>query len=195
MVLWLPTFRQSALISQIDSNLETLVPLFEEKDYSQLNEKLARYNIKLIVKLHVAQKCPEGILGNYSHFSIYSHQEFAKSGYELYQLIADSDVLIGDYSSASLQYLLTDRPQGYVVPDLDEYKVGRGLVFENPEDYMGGHIIKTKSQFYEFIDDIAANRDKYREKRHHVADQIFQYKDSLNCARAIALSEMSIKSD
>lgn len=192
MILWLPTFRHSTLLSQIDSSQDSPIPLFKEKEFQSLNDYLAKYNIKLIVKLHMAQDCDEIKLVNFSHLNIYSHEEFIQNGYELYQLMAESDVLVGDYSSASLQYLLTDRPQGYVVPDIEDYKLGRGIVFEEPEDYMGGHIIKTQKQFYDFIDDIAANKDVYKEKRHWVTKQIFEYQDCRNCERAIALSEMSM---
>ena len=73
--------------------------------------------------------------------------------------------MIGDYSGVSLQYLLTDRPQAYVVPDIDDYAKNRGFVFENPEDYMGGHIVKTKDEFVQFIKDFAEGKDIYKEKR------------------------------
>lgn len=107
-------------------------------------------------------------------------------------MIADSDVLIGDYSSVSLQYLLTDRPQGYVVPDIEDYKKNRGFVFEDPEVYMGGHIIKTKNEFIDFIKDIAEDKDVFKDKRQWVCEQIFKYKDADNCKRAIELSEIVI---
>ena len=190
LIVWLPTYRQSDGYGKNDSNLSTLIPLFDDADYIQLNELLVKYNIKLIVKLHISQICKEGMRCHFSHLSIYNHYEFIEEGYEVYHLVADSDALIGDYSSISLQYLLTDRPQGYVVPDLDDYCNNRGLVFDDPEKYMGGHIVKTKEQFYAFIEDLALNRDVYRDKRHWVTNQIFEFKDDNNCARAIELSEM-----
>lgn len=51
----------------------------------------------------------------------FSHKEFLKENYDLALLTAQSDGLIGDYSSASLQYLLLDRPMAFVVPDIEEY--------------------------------------------------------------------------
>lgn len=192
LIVWVPTYRQSDGYDKKDSNLNTLIPLFDESDYPKLNSILSKYNIKLIVKLHISQICKDDKMCHFSHFDIYTHQEFINMGFEIYHLVADSDVLIGDYSSLSLQYLLTDRPQGYVVPDIEDYCKNRGIVFDDPEAYMGGHIIKTQEQFYSFIHDIAMNKDVFRNKRHWVADQIFEYKDANNCARAIALSEMFI---
>ena len=192
LLVWAPTFRQSSLMGYNDSNLNTLVPLFDIVDYPELNELLAKYNIKLIVKLHPIQTVPDGMNRHFSHLSVYSHDEFVSSKYDLYTLIANSDGLIGDYSSVSIQYLLTDRPQAYVVPDIEDYAGNRGFVFDNPEDYMGGHIVKTKKDFFQFIEDFASGNDVYRDKRRWVCDQMYKYKDANSCERIIRLSEMSI---
>lgn len=192
VLVWMPTFRNSELMGYNDSNLETLVPLFEPDDYPILNDLLAKYNIKLIVKLHPIQTAPNDLQRHFSHFSVFSHDEFVKHEYDMYTLMANSDGLIGDYSSASMQYLLTDRPQAFVVPDLDNYKSNRGFVFDNPIDYMAGHIIKTKDDFIQFIEDFAKDKDPFKDKRHWVCNQIFKYKDGMSCERIVKLSGMSL---
>lgn len=192
MILWVPTFRQSDYLNYNDSSLKTLVPLFAEKDYHALNDLLAKYNVALVVKLHPAQKAPKGLQRHFSHLSVYSHQEFVDAKYDMYTLMAQADGLIGDYSTASMQYLLLDRPIAFAVPDLEDYKQTRGFVFENPEEYMGGHIIKTKEQFEEFIHDFVQCKDIFKDKRHWVCEQVFKYKDANNCKRIVELSEMSI---
>ena len=192
MLLWLPTFRQSDFIGYNDSSYQTLVPLFETEDYPQLNGVLAKHNIKLIVKLHPSQNSSIDTQRHFSHVSVYSHKEFVSSGYDMMKLMACSDGLIGDYSSASMQYLLTDHPQAFVVPDIEEYKSTRGFIFDNPEEYMAGHIIKEKNEFFKFIDDFAKGRDIYKEKRHWVCNQIYKYKDANSCKRILKLSGMSL---
>lgn len=192
LLVWVPTFRQSDMMGYKDSNLDTLVPLFDIADYPELNDLLAQFNIKMIVKLHPIQTVPEGMQRHFSHLSVYSHDEFAQTEYDMFTLIANSDGLIGDYSGLSLQYLLTDNPQAYVVPDLEDYKSNRGFVFEDPEKYMGGHIVKTKDEFIQFIRDFASGNDVYRDKRHWVCDQMYKYKDANSCERIVKLSEMSL---
>lgn len=192
ILVWVPTFRQSDLMGYKDSNLSTLIPLFDENEYAYLNTLLAKHNIKLIIKLHPIQSTPKNLQRHFSHLSIYSHDEFVSSEYDLYTLIANSDGLIGDYSGLSLQYLLTDKPQAYVVPDIEDYAKNRGFVFENPETYMGGHIIKTKEEFIQFIEDFAHDNDEYKDKRHWVCDQMYKYKDSKSCERIVKLSDMYI---
>lgn len=192
LLVWVPTFRNSESMGFSDSNLETLVPLFDIDDYPELNSLLAKYNIKLIVKLHPIQTVPTGMQRHFSHLSVYSHDEFVASEYDMFTLIANSDGLIGDYSSASLQYLLTDRPQAYVIPDIEDYAANRGFIYDNPEDYMGGHIVKNKAEFLQFIIDFAEGKDPYRDKRHWICDQMYKYKDANSCERIVKLSEMSV---
>ena len=188
----MPTFRNSELMGYNDSDLETLVPLFGIEEYPLLNDLLSQYNNKLIVKLHPIQTVPKDLQRHFSHLIVYSHDEFVESEYDMYTLLANSDGLIGDYSSVSMQYLFTDKPQAFVVPDLNSYKSNRGFIFENPEDYMAGHIIKTKEDFKQFIDDFAKNKDLFKDKRHWVCNQIFKYKDAKSCERIVKLSGMSL---
>lgn len=191
-LVWLPTFRQSDEMGYNDSHLDTLIPLFDEQEYEKLEELLAKYGIRLIVKLHPAQKAPEGMKRLFNYLSVYSHKEFLESGYDMYSLIAHSDGLIGDYSSASMQYMLMDHPMAFVVPDLEDYKNTRGFAFENPEEYMGGHIIRTKEEFYAFVDDFAQGKDVYRDKRHWVCSQIYKYQDANSCQRIVELSGLKL---
>ena len=190
MILWLPTFRQSDYLGYDDSTMENLVPLFSENEYEKINTKLAKYNIKMIVKIHPAQRNIYEGKRHFSHFEIYTHDEFVQKGYNVNRLMAQADVLLGDYSSASMQFLIFDRPQAFIVPDIDEYSKKRGFVFDNPEEYMGGAIVKNKRQFWEFIEEIVNNIDSYKRKRREVCDKLYSFKDNRNCERIIKLSKM-----
>lgn len=148
-ILWMPTFRQSEYLNYDDSN-ENILPMFKTSEYKDLNEELKKRNMQIIVKLHTAQNLDElrnADMSNLTNLKIMSNDEFVKNGYEIYELLKDVDSLLGDYSSVSLHYLLLDKPLGFVIPDIDEYKERRGFVFENPEDYMAGHLIRTKKDY------------------------------------------------
>lgn len=187
-LLWLPTFRQSDYLGYHDSSYENVVPLFQEEEYNELNSYLSKYNIGIIVKPHNMQKSVK--TENYSHLKILQNEDLQLFGLELYSLMSQVDGLIGDYSSASLQYLMTDRPQAYVIPDITEYGRKRGFIFENPEHYMAGWLIKTKEEFYQFILEFSEGKDLYREKRKYVRDLVYQYQDARNCERIVGLCKM-----
>lgn len=192
-ILWLPTFRKSDYLGYDDSSIEDLIPLFKPSEYQELNNQLAKRNIKLIVKLHPAQDTDKNVRMHYSNLDIFTHRDFQTTKYSLSGLMKQSDALIGDYSSASMQYLVLDKPQAFVVPDIEEYAQKRGFVFEDPEKYMGGHIIKDVEQFYSFLEDVSSNVDAYKEKRHWVLHEMYEYPDNHNCERIVRLSGMSME--
>ena len=166
--------------------------MFDEEDYPELNYELRKRGIKLIVKPHPNHNNYGTLPRHFSNLDIYTHEEFIDAGYNLYTMMPQADGLIGDYSSVSMQFMLLDKPEAFVVPDIEEYARMRGFVFETPEDYMAGHIIKTKEEFYQFLDDFAKGKDIYKEKRHWVCDKVYKYKDSGTRKRAVELSGLSL---
>lgn len=190
-ILWLPTFRQSTYLNYCDSN-EELLPMFCIDDYEELNNELKKKNYLLIVKLHTAQDIKTLTKEKYSNIRIFTNDDFIEYGYDLYELMPQVDALIGDYSSSSLQYLLLDRPVAFVVPDIEEYKKNRGFCFENPEEYMPGPIIKTKSELYTFFNSLDNCEDYYLSERHRVRNLVFRYQDGSNTDRVLKLSGIFI---
>ena len=91
-----------------------------------------------------------------------------------------------------MQYLLMDRPQAFVVPDIKEYGERRGFVFKNIEEYMGGHIIKSKNDIWCFLTDFAADKDIYKEKRHKICNLVNKYQDANSCQRIVDLSGLNV---
>ena len=190
VLLWVPTFRQSDYLGYDDSTLESLLPLYEENEYESLNLLLKKYSILLIVKLHPSQNTASYKKVNFSNLKIKSDQDFNNENYNLYDLMAQVDGLIGDYSSASLQFLLTGKPLAYVIPDYEEYKQKRGFVFDDPREYMPGHLIYCKDQFEQFIKDFANGLDVYEEKRLRVKNVVHAYQDVNSCKRLLDFSEI-----
>ena len=188
VLLWLPTFRQSEALGYDNSSSTDPLLIFKESDYEKLNAFLKEKNILVIVKLHPAQTLSRYREQKYSHLYLYSNTDFVKEGWELYPLLKQVDALIGDYSSISLQYLLLNKPMAFVIPDIEDYARQRGFVFEEPMEYMPGHKIQKKEDFYLFIEDIAGKRDPYRKEREQIRDRIHRYKDGNACRRILEMS-------
>lgn len=188
VILWLPTFRQSETLGYNNSDITDTLLIFKEDEYDELNLYLKEKSIRLIVKLHTSQSLKNVHACTYSNLSIYSHEKFVEEGFELYALMRQVDALIGDYSSASLQYLLLNRPMAFVIPDLEDYRKQRGFVFENPLDYMPGNIVVNKEEFYEFLEQISNDVDFYQTRREKVRDEIHRYQDGDACKRVLKAS-------
>lgn len=189
--LWTPTFRQSDYLGYDDSTQEALLPMFDESEFEELNEKLKLFEYKMMVKLHPAQKLDSYQQLFFSNLEIYSHDDFERKGYNLYELMPQIDILVADYSSTFLQFLLLDNKQLiFVIPDYDEYKQRRGFEFENPKEYMPGDKIHSKQQLYHYFEKLQDGVDEYRLQREKVKSIIHKYQDGENCKRILEASNV-----
>lgn len=189
--LWVPTFRQSDYLGYDDSAQEELLPTLQIADYEELNELLKKYQIKLVVKLHDMQDLSKYNNIQYSNLIILSGNDFTSLNYDLYKLLKQTDFILADYSSVFLQYLLLDKPIGFVIPDFEEYKEKRGFVFENVKEYMPGVKITTKKELYNFLETIANNEDNYADARRQINNIVNQYQDGKSCERLIQYSKLN----
>ena len=89
----------------------------------------------------------------------------AGAGIWLYEMVGVCDALISDYSSIAVDFMLLDRPLGYVLTDLECYRETRGFVFENPEEYMPGAKLYDLSDLENFVCDISEGKDPFKEER------------------------------
>lgn len=193
VLLWAPTFRKSDYLGYNDSNEENLLPLFAETEYEELNQKLMEYECLLMVKIHPSQAIESKNIQDLSNIRIYSHDRFVNEGFNLYDLMTSVDGMLGDYSTASLQFLLVNKPIAYVIPDFEEYKEKRGFVFDNPLTYMPGHIIYSKEDFWSFLKDFSSGNDNYIEERKRVRDIIHYYQDGKSCEKLLHLSQIQLQ--
>lgn len=188
--LWAPTFRKSDYLGYDDSEEEDLLPTLKPEDYAQFNELLRKHGIKLIAKLHDMQNLRGYSNTEYSNLSLLSGKDFDAKGYKLYELMKQSDFLIADYSSVFLQYLPLNKPIGFAIPDIDDYREKRGFWFEPIEEYMPGPKIKTKEQLFKFICDIADGNDEYVNERKYVNQLVNYYQDGKSCERLVKFSQI-----
>ena len=116
-----------------------------------------------------------------SNIIILDGDSVKKKNIDNYRLMKDSDALISDYSSAAYDYMHLNRPVGFTMDDVNEYKLG--LIVDNPEKFIGGPIINNKNDFLEFLSDTLEGKDTYKEKRNQVFDIVFKYHDGKSCER------------
>lgn len=190
VILWTPTFRQSDYLGYSDSSSEELLLIFKEQDYEQLNETLRKYNFLLMVKIHPSQDLSRYKNLNFSNLKILSSTDFQEKNYELYELLPQIDMLIADYSSLFLQYLMLDKPVSFVIPDFNDYKEKRGFVFNDPLAFMPGEKIYGQQDFYDMLKNLYVGNDNYKEDRESVIEKVHEYRDGNSCERLIQISKI-----
>lgn len=126
-VLWAPTYRRSEYAKREDGSFETLNSIPTEA-FAKLSPRIRLW--RRDHPMSVASNCPGDA----------TDQELENSGLSFYQLLAHCDVLITDYSSLWMDYLLLDRPIIGFCPDLDEYASTRGLIFQPYSEWFPGPV-------------------------------------------------------
>jgi len=181
VIVWLPTYKKHKNANITDIDRDSLIPLLNEEELNKLNKQLLKNNSLLILKFHPAEDVSKLKSQEYDNIRILTQEEFNKLDIHLYSLLAYTDALITDYSSVSLDYILLDRPIGYVLDDVKEYKDKRGFCVNNIEDVIAGCQIKSSRDLFAFIDEICKNIDNYKAKRTKVLDFYHDYKDKNIC--------------
>ena len=189
-IVWTPTFRQSAFLGHDDSSLQDLLPLISESEWEELNKWLKDHNAEMFVKLHPMQDTRGFEKKEFSSLKIYSDKAFVKEDRDIFEMLSQADALISDYSSVFLNFLLLNRPIAFALPDFEEYTKTRGLVFDNPLDFMPGPKCQKKEDIYRFISDICDGIDEYEDERKRVDAIVNTYHDGKNCERVLKIAKI-----
>ena len=182
VVLYMPTFRKASNWGITDSERD--FPLFNQESLKEFNEFLSERKIMFIIKPHPAQDNLEMFNLDFSNIKIIKNDLLLSKKIMPYNFIGEADILLTDYSSIYFDYLLTQRPIGFVIDDIDEYSGKRGFVVDNPLDYMPGEKIKDVEDLKKFLDGILAGNDDWQEKRKEINDLV-NFDQSLQYSKKI----------
>ncbi len=191
IILWLPTFRQSYHSERNDST--RVFPLglpiiYSIKDLKKINNCLKKNNLALVYKPHPAQDLSLLKAISLSNIIVISDSYLIDHQTSLIEMFKITSALITDYSSVYVDYLLTLKPIGFTIDDIDEYT--KGFSFDNILDYMPGFKMKTINDFEKFIICIANNKDDYLKERKRINDLFNEYQDGNSTKRLVKELEL-----
>lgn len=160
LIFYLPTMRKGLKNegSQFNDNI------FNYSDYNpnELDSFLERQNAYIFCKLHFADNnyyAKENF--NLPRRVIFINTEILnKQLLSIYHLMNAFDILISDYSSIYVDYLLLDRPIIFSCPDILKYKKDRGFIVNNPIDLMPGAFVNSQSSLLNTIESILQGNDE-----------------------------------
>lgn len=174
LILWLPTYREY--------NDDYIVSVLKKTQIEELNSKLKKSNIKMIIKMHPLQKA-DAYKEKHSNIKFMTQKALEKKGLSVYALLRNADALITDYSSAYFDYMLLNRPIAFTVEDIEEYRKKRGFVFDNPFEYMPGEKINSYEDLEKYVVNVAEDNDVFAAERERVNMIINSYNDGESCQR------------
>lgn len=170
IIIWVPTFREHMNKTRIDVNTHFplgIPILYTEQDVRSLNLFLDNKNVLLIIKPHPAQDLSVLKDYNVSNIRFLYNRDLEVSNIQTNELLAQTDAMIGDYSSIYWDYLLLNKPIGITLDDYEQYKAQMGFAFNKPLDVLIGEYIYNTKDLINFIKNVSDNIDikqKDREK-------------------------------
>lgn len=167
-VIWMPTFRKSGQQGYGENSIELpfdLPALKSREELAVLDRLLHSQEMLLIIKKHPLQAGWEGQETSYTNIRYVTEELLSEKEIMLYELVGVCDGLISDYSSVAVDYMLLDRPIGFVLTDFERYREARGFVFENPLAYMPGEKIYDLKDLQAFLTHTAEEKDLFGESR------------------------------
>lgn len=172
LLVWMPTHRKRCP----NGSAEPRFPLlFDQYLNDDLEQSLEKHDCLLVLKPHPNDErwFREYADKPQSRIKLLTSQSYATLVDDLYCLLPATDALITDYSSIYFDYLLLDKPIGFVIDDLDEYRRKRGFLLEPVTDWMPGHKIETSRQLIHFINDLGSQRDTYQAERDRLLAAVY----------------------
>ncbi len=166
IIVWMPTFKHiNVNIGRSDIKSNTDMSILDDTFIEKINNYLYELNSFLIIKYHPHQNLDYVKSLDLSNIKTMTNEDLDSINVSVYELMSVSDALITDFSSVYLDYLLTNRPIGFEIADIEKYTEGIGFLVDNPLDYMPGEKIKNQDDFYMFLKNLFAGNDKFKLQR------------------------------
>lgn len=162
VILYAPTFR--------DYGNTQLFP-FEDFNKEEFQEFLEREQILVLLRLHIKEAAvANGYLN--SRIRYFGSEKVA----DVTGMLAIFDLLVTDYSSIYIDYLLTEKPMIFLPYDKKRYLDGRGMNFDYDE-VTPGPKPETMREFIADIKELLNGKDTWKREREQVNDKFNEVKE------------------
>lgn len=163
IILYMPTHRNAG---------KTPIDVDSLFDLNKINEMCIKNNCVFLIKKHFYHASDTPMKGKYEAI-----MDITSEVVESQVLLDSADILVTDYSSCYIDYLLLDRPILFYNYDMEDYlKNDRDLYFDYDE-VTPGEICGTKDEFEIVLDKLLSGNDTYKAKRQEICD-LFYSKDN-----------------
>lgn len=169
LVLYAPTFR--------DTNITKLFP-FKDVELQSLDDFLNENDIKIMIRLHINEELKYKEDRKYQNLkNIYF--EGSDKIPSINDFLHNVDMLISDYSSITLDYLLLNKPIAYIPYDYEKYNEERGFSFDYFK-YLAGPTISSQKDLKAFL---LMSNDNYAEKKKTLKNLFHNHQDGRSTER------------
>ena len=149
------------------------LPLIENREELLLLEECCKKTkTRLVIKRHPFQSRYPEEEEALSGIVFIDQKDLEQEQVALYALLHYSDGLVNDYSSVAVDYMLLHKPMAFSLEDYEEYRATRGFSVDDPLKYMPGNHLYKAEDFVQFVREVAAGEDAFRQQREELFDQM-----------------------
>ncbi len=176
MMIWLPTFSDEA---------GGEMNILSEEQFEALDKMCRENDWTILVKLHPLSKLDINKYKHYNCINFITDTTLKEAHISFYSLLGMSSCLITDHSSVYYDYMLLDRPMGFVISGTNDYD-GSKFVFDDPLSKMPGELLKSGNDFLKFAGKIMEGKDEFVHMRRKISEEFNRYCDNKNCERVLS---------
>ena len=175
IIFWAPTYRTSidGRIVDGDNSIDTSV-------LKKLNLFAAKKGICIVIKLHPMDSLNRKYFETFTHLKVIKNDDMLHSSCQLFALLGEVDILVTDFSSIYIDFLLLERPIVFYINDLEQYRVKRGFAVDNPLEWMPGEKVQSINKLQEVLSKILDGNDRYFKDRRKLATTFHRYKNDFS---------------
>lgn len=156
IILYTPTHRREG---------EIPFPLFEHFDFKVLNDWCVKNNIVFVIRRHFYHKGEDVDLSMYSNIT-----DITEKSMDIQELLMDTDILVTDYSSTYIDYLLLDRPIVFYNFDYQDYLENDREMYCDYDEVTPGYKAETFEALMEEFKRLIQGNDSFKSDRKRVRD-------------------------
>lgn len=184
VILYTPTYKEVIRNNRQDvgsgfKNIFYCDDYSETEFYKMLEEK----NILFILKPHPFDEpfyrnyvCKGNL--NHKNIKVVYENDMKENGLYFYEFFQHADLMITDFSSIAIDYLITKKPVIFLNSTINEYSKNRGFILDdNYEILMAGAKVNSFRKLMDQIND-SLTVDSFREERLKKLPLLLKYTDS-----------------
>jgi len=182
VIFFMPTFRKSILTPEKLEGAKDFTNIFglPEFDRNEFISFLKENNLSLIIKLHPFEenyfsKELSDLAGDSIH--VLSDAKLSQQKLDLYDILGATDMLITDYSSVYIDFLLLKRPILFLPTDLHDYQRNRGLLLEPYDFWAPGPKLFTQTELLNALERFTFDTTWYENERNTILKLCHSYQD------------------
>lgn len=176
LIVWLPTYRKS-MVGDIRSDGTDFGNVFQFPGATPeaVEQMMVSIGAEMLVKPHPMAPQPEcSSLGN---LTIRSSADLDKAGVTLYEVLRAADVLVTDYSSVWVDFLLRGKPIVFAIGDLNAYEHSRGFYFNPIRKFLPGPVVNDLRELQEALGEALSAPDAYEPMRSEALELHHKWRD------------------